>query len=84
MEKLKGFLTQGKKVEVLLGPKRRGKKATEAEAKSVLKAVTDAVDECRGAGEIKREGVLGGVLTIVFQGTRMKDDKSEKEQDVEE
>ncbi|KAJ4351235.1 uncharacterized protein N0V89_006574 [Didymosphaeria variabile] len=84
LEKLKQFLKEGKKVEVLLGPKRRGKKATEEEAKAVLKAVTDAVDECRGAGEVKREGVLGGVLTIVFQGTKLKDDTSEKKQEVEE
>lgn len=84
LEKFKGFLKEGKKVEVLLGPKRRGKKATEAEAQNVLQAITDAVADCKGAGEMKREGVLGGVMTIVFMGTKLKDEKSEKAQDTEE
>jgi translation initiation factor IF-3 len=79
LEKLKTFLKEGKKVEVVFGFKKRGKKATEAEANGVLKAVTDAVDECKGAGELKREGVVGGVMTIVYQGTRLQEPKSEKE-----
>ncbi|KAJ4305746.1 hypothetical protein N0V90_001277 [Kalmusia sp. IMI 367209] len=75
LEKLKGFLREGRKVEILLGPKRRGKKATEAECQNVLKAVRDAVDECKGAGEMKREGTVGGVLTLVLQGRKLKEDK---------
>ncbi|KAK7188113.1 hypothetical protein DPSP01_001653 [Paraphaeosphaeria sporulosa] len=72
LNKLEGFLIEGKKVEVLFKPKKRGKKATEAEAKGVLKAVTDLVDTCKGAGEVKREGDVGGFFTIVFQGTDLR------------
>lgn len=78
LDKLNGFLKEGKKVEILFKPKRRGKKATEAEANSVLKAVTDLVDDCKGAGEVKREGDVGGVFTIVFQGTKLEETKTGK------
>ncbi|KAF1969073.1 hypothetical protein BU23DRAFT_557928 [Bimuria novae-zelandiae CBS 107.79] len=84
LEKLKGFLRDGKKVEVLLGPKKRGRKATDAEAKSVLKAVVDAKDECRGAGEVKREGELGGVLTLVFQGQKLGDKQAGEQESPKE
>ena len=78
LDKLQEFLRDGRKVEVLLGPKRRGKKATDTEARSVLKAVEDAANECRGAGEVKREGNLGGVMTITFQGTDLEENKGQK------
>ncbi|KAF2452012.1 hypothetical protein P171DRAFT_426416 [Karstenula rhodostoma CBS 690.94] len=78
LEKLNDFLKDGKKVEVLFKPKKRGKKATEAEAKSVLKAVTDVVDDCKGAGEVKREGDVGGTLTVVLQGTKLQETNAGK------
>ena len=70
LKKLQEFLLEGRKVEVLLGPKKRGKKATTEEADKVLKAVIDAVGECKGAKEVKREGAVGAVLTIVFEGRK--------------
>jgi translation initiation factor IF-3 len=70
LERLKEFLMDGRKVEVMLAPKRKGKKATEVEAESVLKAVRDVVKECKGAKEGKKEGELGGVMTIVFEGKK--------------
>jgi translation initiation factor IF-3 len=62
-------------VEILLGPKRKGKKATEQEANAVMQAVKDAVAECKGASEVKSEGTVGGVLTIVFEGRKIEEKK---------
>jgi translation initiation factor IF-3 len=78
LEKLKSFLVEGRKVEVLLGPKKRGRKATPEEAASVLQAVRDAVDECKGSSEVKREGDVGGILTIVFEGRKAEEKKKDK------
>jgi translation initiation factor IF-3 len=70
LNKFQQFLIEGKKVEILLGPKKKGRKATPDEANAVLKAVRDAADKCPGAREVKSEGAVGAVLTIVFQGTK--------------
>lgn len=96
LEKMKGFLREGRKVEVLFGPKRKGRKATDAECQTVLKAVRDAVGGCKGSSEAKEpEGTVGGVLTMVFQGRAIekeadkgkrkdKKDKGEEPQRTEE
>jgi translation initiation factor IF-3 len=73
--RLKEFLREGRKVEILLGPKRKGRKATEQEADAVMKAVRDAVTECKGASEVKSEGTVGGVLTIVYEGRKIEEKK---------
>jgi translation initiation factor IF-3 len=75
LERLKEFLREGRKVEVLLGPKKRGRKASEEEANAVMKAVRDAVGECRGSSEVKSEGTVGAVLTVVFEGRKVEDKK---------
>ncbi|UPX17349.1 uncharacterized protein EKO05_0007711 [Ascochyta rabiei] len=79
LNKLQQFLTEGRKVEVLLGPKKRGRKATPDEADAVLKAVVGAVDECKGAREVKREGDVGAVLTIMLEGKKMEEKKKSDE-----
>lgn len=79
LEKMKAFLREGRKVEVMLGPKKRGKQASEQEANGVLKAVKDAVDECKGSSMVKSEGVVGGVMTIVFEGRKLKEQKGDKQ-----
>jgi translation initiation factor IF-3 len=71
LESMKRFLREGRKVEVLLGPKKRGKKATQEEAEAVMKRVREAVEECKGSKEVKSEGQVGGVITVVFEGTRV-------------
>ena len=71
LEKLKSFLKEGRKVEILLGPKKRGRKATPEEADSVLEAVRNAVAECKGSSETKASGSVGGVMTIVFEGRKL-------------
>jgi translation initiation factor IF-3 len=76
--RLTEFLGDGRKVEVMLGPKKKGRKATEQEANGVLKAVRDAVGECKGASEVKTEGEIGGVMTIVFEGRKVEEKKGAK------
>jgi translation initiation factor IF-3 len=72
---MKKFLTEGRKVEVTLGPKKQGRKATPEEANAVIKAITDAVAECKGARQTKSEGQVGGIMTIVFEGKKVEKKK---------
>jgi translation initiation factor IF-3 len=78
LEKLKSFLKEGRKVEVLLGPKKKGRKATPEEADSVLAAVRDVVAECRGSVEAKSDGSMGGIMTLVFEGRKVEEKKDEE------
>jgi translation initiation factor IF-3 len=75
--RLREFLGEGRKVEVLMGPKKKGRKATEQEANSVVKAVREAVLDCKGAKEVKSEGEVGGVMMITFEGTKMEKKKED-------
>lgn len=79
LTKIQQFLSEGRKVEVLLAPKRRGRVATDKECNEVLKSVRDAVDEIRGAGEVKEpDGKIGGLMTLIFEGRKIKENaKSE-------
>ena len=76
LEKLKGFLREGRKVEVLLGPKRKGRVATGEEARGVLKGLRDAVGEVKGATEVKGEGNVGAVMTLIFEGKKIEKEKA--------
>ncbi|KAF3047005.1 hypothetical protein E8E12_010220 [Didymella heteroderae] len=77
IQKLEQFLLEGRRVEVLLGPKKKGRKATADEADTVFKAVMNAADQCK-AKEIKREGTVGAVFTVVFEGKERKAEEKEK------
>jgi translation initiation factor IF-3 len=78
--KMKGFLQKGCRVEVVLGAKRKGRKATEEEAEALIERVRKAVGEVDGAKESKpRDGKLLGLLTLQFEGTL----KKGKEADVD-
>lgn len=77
IEKMKGFLREGRKVEITLGPKRRGRKATPEEADALMTALRTAVKECKGANEVKHEGAVGGVMTVVFEGKKIAEKKEE-------
>jgi translation initiation factor IF-3 len=72
LEKMKEFLKEGRKVEILFGAKRRGRVATKEECEELLNKVKAAVEECKGAGQIKEpDGVMGGVMTMFFQGKKL-------------
>ncbi|KAK5045531.1 hypothetical protein LTR84_009149 [Exophiala bonariae] len=66
LNQMESFLTQGKRVEIMLASKRRQRKATEEEATTLLRAIRDRV-ETAGARESKPlEGkVLGQALMII-------------------
>lgn len=68
LEKVKQFLSEGRKVEVLLAAKKRGRKATAEECKALLEKIRAAVEEvgAKEAGAI--EGKMGGFTTMRFQG----------------
>ena len=69
LARMKEFLGQGRKVEVILAPKKTGRRATVEEAQVMVRKVKDAARECKGAVEAKDpNGKIGGVLTMVFEG----------------
>ncbi|KAF2799311.1 hypothetical protein K505DRAFT_321206 [Melanomma pulvis-pyrius CBS 109.77] len=79
--KMKEFLTEGRKVEILFGAKRRGRVANKEECEALMASVRSAVEECKGASQVKEpEGVVGGVLTMFFQGRRLEGAGERKEE----
>jgi translation initiation factor IF-3 len=69
LAKMKEFLEKGSKVEVILAPKRRGRKATPEESRAVVDRIMAAVGEVDGAKEAKMmAGNLGAQCTIFLEG----------------
>lgn len=78
VKKLQEFLLEGRKVEVLIGPKRRGRQATEEECRALLKGVRGAVEEIKGVSEPKPPvGTIGGVMTMIFQGKKQENKQAQ-------
>jgi translation initiation factor IF-3 len=74
MMKMKQFLEKGHRVEVVLGAKKKGRKATEEEAKTLVKKIKSAMGEVEGAKENKpMEGKLLAATTIYFEGKLQKE-----------
>ncbi|KAL1799390.1 hypothetical protein ACET3X_003427 [Alternaria dauci] len=76
---MKKFLKEGRKVEVMLGPKKAGRKATLEEANAVMKAIGEAVEECKGSRESKREGDVGGILKVTYEGKKAEKESKSKD-----
>ncbi|KAL8702542.1 MAG: hypothetical protein Q9201_004283 [Fulgogasparrea decipioides] len=75
LERLKKFLDQGKRVEIVFGRKRKGwmqrKDVTDREAKSILEQVREAAGTVEGAREWKNmEGQVRGALVMFFEAKR--------------
>lgn len=69
LERLAGFLGEGRRVEVILAAKKKGRKATTEECEAVVKKVVETMEGVKGARELKPlEGRLGGFATWVLQG----------------
>lgn len=69
LEKVKGFLEEGRRVEIVLATKKRGRKATLAECEEVLEKIREVAGSVKGAKEAKElEGKVGGFATMVIQG----------------
>lgn len=69
LEKVRGFLEEGRRVEVVLASKKRGRKATLAECEGLLEKIRGVADGVGGAKVLKGfEGKMGGFATLVYQG----------------
>ncbi|KAL8839890.1 MAG: hypothetical protein Q9170_001570 [Blastenia crenularia] len=77
LDKLKQFLDDGRRVDVIFGKKRKGwkhkKDITDEEASRMMKQIRDTVAEVEGAKEWKEmEGQLRGELVVHFEAKRQK------------
>lgn len=69
LDRMKGFLAKGYKVEISLAGKKKGKQATQEEAWALIKRVLDVVAEVDGAREAKpMEGKVLGTATLYLTG----------------
>lgn len=69
LEKVRGFLEEGRKVEFVFASKRRGRKATMAECQGMLDQIRKLADGVSGARESQEfEGKMGGFATLKYQG----------------
>lgn len=69
LEKVREFLEEGRRVEVVLASKKRGRKASLAECEGLLERIRGVADGVGGAKVLKGfEGKLGGFATLVYQG----------------
>lgn len=82
LQRFKDFLQEGRKVELVLAAKKRGRRASEQECASLLNNIKQAVAEVPGARESKpMEGEVGGVALISFVGKIPAQADSEATQD---
>lgn len=69
MTRFKEFLLEGRRVEIVLAAKKRGRKASREECEAVLEKVMQVVGEVEGAKQREEmQGKIGGFVTMVFQG----------------
>ena len=69
LQRIRDFLRKGHRVEVLMAAKRKGRKATEEEARGLVDRIRAAIGECEGARESRpMEGKLLGTATIYAEG----------------
>jgi len=81
LEKVGGFLGEGRKVEIVLAAKKQGRKATRAECEGVLGRIREAVAEVQGAKEVSMEGKVGGFVTMMLQGKPLPQDKEPRDKE---
>ncbi|KAF7930356.1 uncharacterized protein EAE98_004756 [Botrytis deweyae] len=69
LEKMRGFLERGNKVEVILAGKKKGRKASVEEAEGVIARIREFVAGVEGARErVKMEGKVLGMAVLSFEG----------------
>lgn len=69
LDKVREFLDQGRKVEIVLAVKKRGRRATRDECEDLLRAIRKVVEEVEGAREIRpMDGKVGAFATLSLQG----------------
>ncbi|KAL2357471.1 hypothetical protein BJ546DRAFT_964253 [Cryomyces antarcticus] len=71
MKRMKEFLEQGKRVEVVLAGKRQGRKASLTEAQEIVRAIRERAEEVEGVKEWRKmDGQVGAMATLFFEGKR--------------
>jgi translation initiation factor IF-3 len=69
LDRIRDFLERGWRVEVMMAPKRKGRKASEEEARELVDRIRGVVGDVEGARESKAmEGKLLGTATIFAEG----------------
>ncbi|QIW94983.1 hypothetical protein AMS68_000501 [Peltaster fructicola] len=69
LDKFRSFLQEGRKVDVVLAPKKRGRLASPEECRNVISRIQDVVKDTKGATASKpMEGKIGGVAMFSYQG----------------
>lgn len=69
IERIQEFLTEGRKVELVMAAKKKGRKASEEECETALGRIKKAVGDVDGAKEVGvMEGKMGGFAVLRFQG----------------
>jgi translation initiation factor IF-3 len=69
LNKMEKFLEEGRKVEIVLAAKKRGKKATPDECEALMRKIRDTVAKVEGSKEVSPlEGKVGAFATWMFQG----------------
>jgi translation initiation factor IF-3 len=78
LNKMVEFLRKGWRVEVLLAPKKRGRRASPEEAEELLDKIREKAREVPGAKEIKAlEGKIGATVSLNFEGKLQKEAATE-------
>ena len=86
MKQMKGFLEEGRRVEVILGKKRKGwmgkRKVPVEEMEGLLGRIRGSVKEVEGGKEWKEmDGEMGGTLTLFFEGPSVVAKKKEQKKE---
>ena len=66
MKQMEGFLSEGKKVEILLAPKRHARRATVEEAEKVMKLIGEKLEEV-DARAVSKDGQLLKQVTMTVR-----------------
>jgi translation initiation factor IF-3 len=87
LERMKEFLGEGRRVEVVLAKKKGGRKATVEECEDVLRIIREAVNAVPGAREVAGEAAkpmkLGAMTTLSFAGPAPKTKSARPAQDAQ-
>lgn len=79
LDKMRQFLAKGWRIEVVLAPRRKGKKASLEECDAILERIKGVTQEVEGSKMWKdMEGKVGAQVTMYFEGKLQKENDSVK------
>lgn len=68
LNKARSFLEEGRKVDILIAPKRRKRAATKGEIDDLLKRMWETIESVEGVTQVSpSEGEVGGTMTYYFE-----------------